>query len=321
MNIDRVLEGDAKSWHTSEWPHIVRRIAALPENDDNLMRGEPRRMQQIDMLWEQFKANLLQFFDHTSQKQSHRQKNRELTFTFEKDPQTYVTSKLEILRHVDPGMSDDRKVEQLIRGLPYTAQENFALQTIATPHEFLEKLRKAKEIYMANFYSKSKQSHSSDWTKNEFQLAEFKPNTYQRTDDDKPICAYCNVPGHVWKKCRKRLAEGQSQGQVDQSQTKPQFQNTYANQDPTFFQTNYQSNQGNQFFQPQLQDPDEQVQRRNPFQIDNQQYPPNLQSYNQTPYSQPPYNSINQLVSPMSYSPLPRLLKINPPKTKSNQEN
>ena len=82
MNIDRVLKGDAGSWHSSIWPKYIESLKKIPKAIDDAG--------QSDELWEEFKAGMLEFFHHKSTKQTHRQRNRELSYSFDKDPQSYV---------------------------------------------------------------------------------------------------------------------------------------------------------------------------------------------------------------------------------------
>jgi len=63
------------------------------------------------------------------------------------DAQRYVRRKMEILRHIDSQMSEARKVQELIRGLPYEIQVPMVLQTLNTCDESLRKLRKLPDTH------------------------------------------------------------------------------------------------------------------------------------------------------------------------------
>ena len=220
-NFDRFLDKSAKSWWTANYPLF------LAELDDPEINAE--------ITWGQIKRQFVEIFDHSSQKSSYKQKNRELIFKFGDDPQSYVTSKLEILRHLDPLMSEERRVEQLSRGLPYTLKQSFALQTIPTTHDFLSKLRRSSEVYAeekhnkptaeqtqaetksyrtGNYYSVS----SADLGKLERQApSQNRPKGNQnRTSDGRVICDYCYMVGHTKKYCRN-LARVQAQNQSSNS--------------------------------------------------------------------------------------------------------
>ena len=149
-NIDRILVDDAESFHISVWPSYLERIRAWPAinaADPDVTR---QRRDSFAGMWDEYKRNLAQFFDHHSQKETYRAQNRKLVFESGKsDPQTYVTSKLAILRHINPRMTDEEKVDQLSKGLPGNLRTSFALHEILTPHAFLGKLRKVSEVQAA----------------------------------------------------------------------------------------------------------------------------------------------------------------------------
>ncbi|OXA44551.1 hypothetical protein Fcan01_21006 [Folsomia candida] len=132
-NFDRVLEGEASAWFSSIWPSYSARISQNPHL-------------QYGYFWAEICDEFTEFFDHKSLLNAHKQENRQLRYTEKTDPQAYVTQKLRLLRNIDPDMSESRKVEQLIKGLPIPLQIQLAAVPIRTPHALLEQLRKIEEL-------------------------------------------------------------------------------------------------------------------------------------------------------------------------------
>jgi len=303
MNIDRVLLGDAKAWYNSVWPVYVEILKALPAGPVGETEAQKTARLAIfyDAQWNLFKNEMLLFFDHKSHKQHYRQKNREIKFSFHKDPQSYVTSKLETLRHIDTKMTNERKVEQLIRGLPSQIQQNFALQTIATPHEFLEKLRRAKEVHMSNNPENQSRASSSHNTKSSSTFVALphpalnelksKPRN-QRTEDDKSIFNFCGRIGHIKKHCRT-FARQKEQAPGDRNPNNPPRE---------FYNQNYQKQNPAQN-PPQMYDTyvPPNIQSR-PFQNQYNNYPINYSRPNQNPR---PFQSNTNPAPPQLLSILP----------------
>jgi len=193
-NFDRILDGDAKSWFSSKWPIYSVRYAAC-QNDA-----------QFTNLFNAIKADFLSIFDHSTQVATWRSKNKSLKYTMGDDAQTYVTSKMEILRHIDANMTENKRVHELIRGLPYDIQVPMVLQTVNTCDQFLGKLRKLSE---AHFLTNPKANSSK--SRNNFQSSpsiaqvnrpsQSNDRNYRRAADGRPICNYCKKVGHVMKKC------------------------------------------------------------------------------------------------------------------------
>jgi len=78
---------------------------------------------------------------------SHRERNKALKFKLGDDPQSYVTAKLEVLRYIDKFLSNRKKVEKLLEGLPYDFQQQLVLTDIPDPNDFVARLRKLSELY------------------------------------------------------------------------------------------------------------------------------------------------------------------------------
>jgi len=134
-NLDRILEGNASAWWSSKW-HAVSIDLGNCQNDADFAA-----------LFNQTEIDFYRMFDHSAQESTFRQRNKAIRFSLGEDPTTYVTKKLEILRHLDANMTEAKKIAQIIKGLPYELRQTMVLQTINTVHELLEKLRNLSEVY------------------------------------------------------------------------------------------------------------------------------------------------------------------------------
>jgi len=192
-NIDRMLLGDAKSWWSSIWPQINREVNALGPNGD------------FDQLYTDVCDRFKTFFDHSSQKASYRQRNRDLNYKIGDDCQTYVSRKVELLRYIDPNMQPTRIVDQLTKGLPMEIRTSMVMQNIRTIDEFISKLRRVADLFhemkvKPNHNSKSSSSQSVVMN----QVTDVRRNQPTRYDGN---CDYCHIYGHQWMTCRKLARE------------------------------------------------------------------------------------------------------------------
>lgn len=132
-NLDRILEGQALDFFKSRVPTYATNLVTTCNND-------------YDDLWKAILVEFKLFFNHDSQISTHKQANKALVYAEKSNPQEYVTSKLSILRNIDPNMTDSKIVEQLIKGLPIKLQLQFTSSQCADAHAFLEQLRKIDEL-------------------------------------------------------------------------------------------------------------------------------------------------------------------------------
>jgi len=137
-------------------------------------------------------------------------------------------------------MSDDRIVEQLIKGLPYDMRQNMILQSIPNADVFIHKLRKVADLYhecKADRIREPRSSQSSSLATS----SSVQPSLNQiqsNRNDDRPkgsangtpdgvvICDYCHKVGHTMRLCRKRLKD---QGQPSNGKNDPRSGNTSNN--------------------------------------------------------------------------------------------
>jgi len=134
-NFDRALEGDASAWWSSKWHQIS------DELDDCDQDAEFQR------LFEQVEYEFLRFFDNSSQQSIYRRENKTLKFNLGDCPTHYVTQKLKILRLIDANMNEEKKVTQLLKGLPYDLRQTLTLQGVDSINILLDKLRSLSEMH------------------------------------------------------------------------------------------------------------------------------------------------------------------------------
>ncbi|CAL8112621.1 unnamed protein product [Orchesella dallaii] len=209
-NLDRFLEGDAKRWYQSNLPEYLSAFNRNQDEDD------------FERTWRVIKIDFCSFFDHTSMQSHYRAKNKSLTFSWDQSPQSYVASKLEILRHCDPQMSETKKVQNLIRGLPTDLQTIFAAQSFKNPNEFVVCLRSLAEIrHQSKKEEKPSTSNSNISMKQLDHNAQKKSNPSRTpnrsTPDGKPICNFCGKPFHTWRSCWLRDPSLKPQGGNNQN--------------------------------------------------------------------------------------------------------
>jgi len=230
-NIDRVLDGDAKNWFEAKWPLYSARLANCRDADD------------YEVLLNQMETDFIAMFDKSSQTATWRAQNKACKFYEGEDAQHYVTQKMRILRYIDSEMSESRKVQELINGLPINLRMNMVCLSIKTCEEFVAKLRQIAETLLLDRNRRSSQSRNSfDYSnvtmaKLDDQKQRPSKSSQFRTPNGKPICFYCNKPGHVRKVCRALKAD-QSTNQNDQTRDdgrqknrgNSRYYNRYSNQ-------------------------------------------------------------------------------------------
>jgi hypothetical protein len=221
-NLDRLLSGDAASW----WRATSASFFTRRRNNED-----------ADLVWTDITRDMLQFFNHSSQCSTYRKKNKEIIFEIGDDAQSYVTKKMEVLRYIDANMTEERKVEHLISGLPTSIQESMAIQDIRSCMDFLSKLRRLSEVHAnkaksssssndKSFPSRSVQHpnyayspHSEAQFMHDMQIPSFPQNSNllpqsfnnRRSLDGRPLCNYCHNSGHIKRHCRN-MANDQAKG-------------------------------------------------------------------------------------------------------------
>ena len=127
-NLDRVLLKSVKSWWIS--------------NESVLTDGLTNANKAI--YWDNIQDEIRIHFGGESLKQQAKLENSALRFALGDDPQNYVLKKTEIFASIDPRMSNARKIDYLVDGLP----EDLAIQMLCsmdrdniTPMQFMDRLR------------------------------------------------------------------------------------------------------------------------------------------------------------------------------------
>ena len=195
-NFDRVFEKQALAWYNSIYPQYA--IYTAPDIYE-------------DWVLERFQREFLAFFNDEGLLQTYKQQNRAIRFSPQDDPQEYVTKKLQALRNINPDMSEKKKVDNLLKGLPNFLQLTFVGSTLDSTTTFLSQLRKYSEIQ-----NRKKDSAPSSKIYNYPAPSSYNPTEYlaaaqvQRVPPTNPkpsnvtICEYCHYPGHNKRYCRNR---------------------------------------------------------------------------------------------------------------------
>jgi len=110
-NFDRVLEGKASSWWSSKWHNISTELDGCNTPDE------------IEIVFNNNEADFYAFFDNNAQESIYRRQNKSLKFKLGVCPTKYITDKLKVLRLIDPNMTENKKVAQIIKGLPYDLRQ------------------------------------------------------------------------------------------------------------------------------------------------------------------------------------------------------
>jgi len=213
-NLDRLMQGDAKAWWSSQWPAIDK-LMSQPNADFNV-------------IWNNAKDKLTSFFDHSSQRSVYRARNSALVYMMVNDPQTYVSKKIEILSLLNSNMSEEDKVRHLREGLPQIIADKLAPLQLLTTDEFLFTLRRTVENLSKFDTSNSRQSSASSLPvpstfmgKTQAEFPGNQTNTFinsgtycndqpvlfgnqHRTAEGVVICDWCNNPGHTKNRCRNK---------------------------------------------------------------------------------------------------------------------
>jgi hypothetical protein len=223
QNLDRLLEGNALAWFQSRWPSYQSSLKEGHKSRRGILRS--------------IGTDLINFFDQKSRIADYRRKNRELTFKFGDDPETFMVQKLQLFRYINPKMSDETKVDKLIESCPIQIQEQLALVPIDSPNELLMKLRKYCEVRSrakdpektfaapalmkmdttgSNHLVSSQTQFPSRYTRPErypqYDQPQYSHQYRQQYQPPPPrVCYYCNKEGHMRRDCPMRAYdEGRS---------------------------------------------------------------------------------------------------------------
>jgi len=241
-NLDRLLIGGVKSWWTSN-------EAAFTEGLDST---------NADAKWTDVIKALKNHFGGESLKQQAKLKNSQIKFSYGDDPQDYVMRKLEIFTSMNPAMTNQRKIDHLIDGLP----RELALQMLCsldrdviTPMQFLNRLRscgnylnrlakpathsgaRVRSDYGQNpglGYDKRESSSLFSSVVNNNGNSSKNNNAMKRDNRDsiRPgQCKYCRRFGHYEKECyRKADDEGRPRPQPKAGRNRPHQQSSQGNE-------------------------------------------------------------------------------------------
>lgn len=200
-SLDRFFTDDAQNW----WSSVCHNHES---NDDDANE------QDYQNIWLAIAVDMKEFFDSSALQSVNRKQNKALVFKCGDDPQQYVAQKLAFLKEIDRGMTDQKKVKNLIRGLPLELQLQFSSQEIATTGQFLKRLRQYSDILEEN---KAKQTSSSQLqtatlskpssSSHAATLQAAVKNNTKKPDNPKAetrTCFICRVAGHISRDCPQK---------------------------------------------------------------------------------------------------------------------
>jgi len=192
LSLDRFFVEDASNW----WSSVCHSYDFDPSKNEDLFK----------QTWELVVRDLKAFFDHSALKEIHKIKNKSITFKVGDDPQQYVTQKLATLKEIDQHMAEDRKLDQLLKGLPSQIRLQFSSQELTSVSQFLNRLRKYSQILMESQNTKSPSSQSNS-------RAFLTPSSthattsldalhaLQQPQQPSITCYACNQVGHIQRDC------------------------------------------------------------------------------------------------------------------------
>lgn len=304
LSLDRFFIDDASNWWSSESHNFIFDST----KDENFFKNT----------WIQVVNALKAFFDHSALKEIHKTKNKSIVFKVGDDAQQYVTQKLATLKEIDQHMAEDRKLDQLLKGLPSNIRLQFSSQELNSVSQFLNRLRKYSQILMESHKDKFNPSHSVD-------RAFPNPSTTHATTTSHALhaiqqpptatsfsqnCYLCNQPGHIRRDCPQNRGNRNSFPRNNNTPQRTRYPNN--TQIPPLMnipayppRPQFQPNYNNHYYQPRSQ-------YYQPPQNSNNYNSRFSQNYSHPQYMPRAYQSNNPRPFPPQQSSRPRFTSQNP---------
>lgn len=194
QNFDRVLTKSALSWWRSRRSFYFDQITAAASD------AAKKRV------WTAVKEEFKKIFGGESQVHEARTKNKTIVYRPGSSPQDYVFKKLQNLTIIDPAMSDAKKFEHLVKGLPDDLAKTFtaSMDRDSKPEAFLERLRS-----IAQFKSNATASTSNVNRPRSFRVKQEPRSNHNVQSGQKgprniKVCHYCKKKGHIQSECYKK---------------------------------------------------------------------------------------------------------------------
>jgi hypothetical protein len=251
QNLDRIFEGNAKSW----WDSLDFHNNDLPQSNGEAF-----------IIWSDIRSQFINFFGDKAAKEAAKLQNKSLFFKFGQDPQTFVTRKIELLKLINPSISTEKIIEKLTKSLPdsFILPMTMACGDGCSIDLFLKHLRKILEIKQnisqdspSNFSYRNNNRHpfppkvpitntvantnTQSSNTNRLSLNKF---FYPRAPNGEKLCAKCYQPGHLHRECTVSVTNSNnSQNYNSQSHSNFRFNNpnSYNYQRPRNRFPNYHS--------------------------------------------------------------------------------
>lgn len=164
-NIDRFLTGSAQSWFI---PLKTSYHAALTLNPPQETHAQ---------IWTRLSQALTTFFDSSSVKERAKAANLQIRFSMTDNPLDYVTKKIAILHQMDPRMTAEDQVRNLIQGIPVEFRPHMAAGGVSTPDDFTKRL---SALALVSNRSRPKSNSSQATSNQNSTLQQHSTNSYSQ---------------------------------------------------------------------------------------------------------------------------------------------
>ena len=112
------------------------------------------------------------------------------------------------------GIASSKIRDKLVRAMPQTLADAITLAN--QEQRVLDRLSMYHQAQGTDHYQ-GQRGHNQRHHRLEEPM-ECDAANFQFTPDGKPVCSHCNIPGHLWRECRKRLGQNASNNKPSRSQ-------------------------------------------------------------------------------------------------------
>lgn len=201
-HFDRVLRGPVKSWFASQEAQFLSPLYPHETDQDRL---------------DTIKKELIETFGAKTLKSQIKQKCAQITFDQKSDPRNYIMQKLEALALINPNMSNKKKIQKIIEGLPSPLNTQLTLvidPNTTSPIQLLSRLTAYIEISRKHIkpqaepennptipavYPTFTQPHTQNLQQSN--SLTYSTTTLKSQPIHDPMCLYCGKVGHIAQIC------------------------------------------------------------------------------------------------------------------------